>query len=106
MLWQIETFDFKKRRWEPLGAATADFHAIWKKSEDLAASGYKARIVKTYVQTFYIDAPEREQPAGETPEDTARRFGCTFSAPFNCEFCDKKSCQVSWYHIGTEEAAE
>lgn len=102
-MWQIETFDFKKRRWEPLGTSTADFHAIWKKSEDLAASGYKARIVKRGPET-----PEQNQPEGETPDDTARRFGCTFLSPFDCEYCTEKKCPVTVDQIlkAEEEAAE
>jgi hypothetical protein len=100
--WIIEIYDRETRQWNEEGIPVEDFGKLWRESEELARRGYKARIVKLSGP----ETPEQKQTAGETPEDAARRLGCTFSEPFNCEFCDKKSCPVSWYHIGTEEAAE
>lgn len=92
-MWQIETYDTKTKSWRPMGTATADFHGIWKKVGKMSANGYKVRIKKQPDKA--PETPEQKMPAGETPEDKAGRLGCTFSAPFDCEYCDRKRCPVT-----------
>lgn len=89
--WIIEIYDRETRQWNEEGIPVEDFGKLWRESEELARRGYKARIVKLSGP----ETPEQKQPAGETPEDKAARLGCTFSVPFDCEYCTRKHCPVS-----------
>lgn len=102
--WIIEIYDRETRQWNEEGIPVEDFGKLWRESEELARRGYKARIVKLSGP----ETPEQKQPAGETPEDKAARLGCTFSAPFDCEYCTEKKCPVAVDDIrkAQEEAAE
>lgn len=102
--WIIQIYDRETRKWNEEGIPVEDFSKLWRESEELARRGYKARIVKLSGP----ETPEQKQPAGETPEDKAGRLGCTFSEPFACEYCTRKSCPLTVDEIrrAQEEAAE
>lgn len=95
-VWQVERYNLRKRTWEPFGRPSTDFASQYKKVSALQACGSKARLAKvTAKPAAAVETPEQKLPAGETPEDKARRLGCTFSAPFNCEYCNRKSCPIT-----------
>lgn len=94
-IWQVERYNQRKRTWEPFGRPSADFSSQYKKVSALHACGSMARLAKVTPKPAAAETPEQKMPAGETPEDKARRLGCTFSAPFDCEYCNRKSCPVT-----------
>lgn len=98
--WIIEIYDRDSRRWYEEGTPEEDFGKLWRESEELARRGYKARVVKIGKQAreeeyFGPETPELKMPTAQTPEDNARRIGCTSKRPFECEYCTERSCPVT-----------